>query len=198
MNKAGYIIELSVNKSGGEPMKENQRIMLTKKLLKEALIKMLQTTSLDKISISALCENAGINRSTFYKYYGSQYDLFEEMENDMLERIQEELSERASLKESLIQICRFLENNREFTLTLTNYNTDRQFPQKLFQLQAIKEQMMLETGSNTDPAFKSYTATFLSFGFFFLIFDWISKEKRETAEEIVEVIVKIQKSIHIE
>ncbi len=179
-------------------MKENQRVMLTKRLLKDALIKMLQTTSLEKVGISALCENAGINRSTFYKYYGSQYDLFEEMENDMLERIQEELSERSTLKESLIRICRFLEKNREFALTLINLNIDRHFPQKLFQLQSIKEKMMLNTGNYSDPAFLSYTATFLSFGFFFLIFDWISKDKRESAEEIAELIVKLQASIHLD
>ena len=49
--------------------KENQRIILTKRLLKEAFLEMFKTTPIDKIHIRTLCDNAGINRSTFYKYY---------------------------------------------------------------------------------------------------------------------------------
>ena len=77
--------------------KINQRVMLTKRLLKESLIKMLETENIYKISIRELCEQAGINRSTFYKYYGSQFDLLREMEEDMLHHVQQTLmeSERA-------------------------------------------------------------------------------------------------------
>ena len=62
----------------------NQRIMLTKKLLKTGLTDMLQTRNIYQISIRELCESAGINRSTFYKYYGSQFDLLTEMEQDAM------------------------------------------------------------------------------------------------------------------
>lgn len=65
--------------------KENQRIMLTKRLLKESLIEMLAKKSIKKISVSELCTAAGINRSTFYNHYGSQFDVLKEMELDMIE-----------------------------------------------------------------------------------------------------------------
>lgn len=46
--------------------KENQRIMLTKRLLKESLIEMLAKKSIKKISVSELCTAAGINRDMLY------------------------------------------------------------------------------------------------------------------------------------
>lgn len=66
-------------------MKENQRVMLTKRLLKESLSGLLKEKRIEKISISELCKEAGINRSAFYKHYDTRYDLLYELETDLAE-----------------------------------------------------------------------------------------------------------------
>ena len=38
-------------------------------MLKDALLEMLERERIEKISVRTLCENANVNRSTFYKYY---------------------------------------------------------------------------------------------------------------------------------
>ena len=43
--------------------------------------------SIQKIYVRELCVKADINRSTFYKYYESQYDLLAEIENDFLQEL---------------------------------------------------------------------------------------------------------------
>ena len=53
--------------------------MLTKQLLQNAFLKLLKTVSLHAISIRELCKEAGINRTTFYNHYGSQYDLLDDI-----------------------------------------------------------------------------------------------------------------------
>ena len=55
--------------------KENQRIALTKKLLQEGLLRLLEVKTLDKISVTELCRESGINRATFYNHYTSPQDL---------------------------------------------------------------------------------------------------------------------------
>ena len=55
--------------------KEDRRIAMTKRLLKAALIELLKEQDIYHISIRELCERADVNRTTFYKYYGSQFDL---------------------------------------------------------------------------------------------------------------------------
>ena len=46
---------------------ENQRIRLSKMLLKNALMKLLEEKPLEKITIYELCAEAQLNRVTFYK-----------------------------------------------------------------------------------------------------------------------------------
>lgn len=60
-------------------MKPNQRIALTKELIHRALISLLKKQDIHKISIRELCDIAGINRTTFYNHYGSQYDVLAEI-----------------------------------------------------------------------------------------------------------------------
>ena len=43
--------------------------------LKKIVIDLVKTTSLDKISITAICQKAKIKRQTFYYHYQSVYDL---------------------------------------------------------------------------------------------------------------------------
>ncbi|MGN1382319.1 MAG: TetR/AcrR family transcriptional regulator [Eubacterium sp.] len=67
-------------------MQENQRVRLTKTLLKNSLTELAETTPLEKISVKSLCSRAGINRSTFYTHYGSPYDVLHDMEDDFVWR----------------------------------------------------------------------------------------------------------------
>ena len=73
---------------------ENQRVRLSKMLLKNALMKLLKEKPLEKITIYELCAEAQLNRVTFYKYYGSQYDLLTDIENDCFRKLEEILSVR--------------------------------------------------------------------------------------------------------
>ena len=61
--------------------------MLTKQLLQTAFLKLLQLKSIHAISIRELCAEAGINRTTFYYHYGSQYDLLADISGRFLDSI---------------------------------------------------------------------------------------------------------------
>lgn len=71
--------------------KQNQRVRLTKQLLSNSLIKLLNDKPIGKITIKELCENAGLNRSTFYLYYADQYALLDEIETELIDHAQEHL-----------------------------------------------------------------------------------------------------------
>ena len=64
---------------------------LRKTLLKDALIQLLQEKPIGKITIFELCGRAQINRTTFYKYYGSQYDLLDDIERDLFTELDQNL-----------------------------------------------------------------------------------------------------------
>ena len=54
------------------------RVVKTLKQIDEALLESLAEMPFEKITVDQLCQTAIINRSTFYKYYKSKYDLMEQ------------------------------------------------------------------------------------------------------------------------
>ena len=68
--------------------KENQRVALSKRMLKEGLIKLLNKKNISKISINELCEIAEINRTTFYRHYQTPHDVLLEVEYDFIKGFQ--------------------------------------------------------------------------------------------------------------
>ncbi|MDE6242253.1 MAG: TetR/AcrR family transcriptional regulator [Anaeroplasmataceae bacterium] len=86
-------------------MKEDLRIVKTKKALKNALLDLLKTETFEKISVSKICEYAKVNRVTFYSHYQDKYDLFqsyiEEIKNDILKNAYSIVSKTNSSVENL-------------------------------------------------------------------------------------------------
>ena len=66
---------------------ENRRVRMTKRLMKDAMLELLEKHELAGISVTAICNTADVHRSTFYKYYSDPTDLLHEIEQDFLERI---------------------------------------------------------------------------------------------------------------
>ena len=174
--------------------RENQRITLTKRLLKEAFLEMFKTTPLDKIHVRALCEKAGINRSTFYKYYSSPSDLLEEMENEMLLLVEQELQKCHSLGGSLVTICIYLENNIEIARLIINKNVSGDFHKRLFDLPALHNLLSSNLKSFTE-AEKSYIASFITAGYYQMFKNWINKDEREPINDIVKLVLSLHEAL---
>lgn len=68
-------------------MAETRRIKMTKKLIKDALVELLESNHLSAISVTGICERADVNRSTFYVYYDGIPQLMRELEQDALSQI---------------------------------------------------------------------------------------------------------------
>ncbi len=170
----------------------NQRIMLTKKLLKDSLTELLQTQSIHHISIRELCEKAGINRSTFYKYYGSQFDLLEEMEKDLLEATEHFLSQQTDIKNAMVleQTLKYLETDIDFVRLLINSNVDPTFANKLFSLTPIQHMLKDVFENTSNPEEYEYITNLLIHGAYQVVCMWLNKENREPPEWMAHFLVK--------
>ncbi len=174
--------------------KTNQRVRLTKKLLKDSLIDLLQEKDIRKIAIRELCENAGINHCTFYKYYGSQYDLLAEMESDLLEKVEMTLAEKSQSepdKQPIITLLMYLEENLKITRLLINNNIDPLFPEKLFSLPTIQKELANELSENYHEGTHEYAMNFVFYGAFRVAQMWINKDNRESVNEIADLLMAI-------
>ena len=68
-------------------MQETRRVRMTKKLIKEAYVELLETNPDKRLSITDICKCADINRSTFYMHYEDVNQLIKEIEDDVLAQI---------------------------------------------------------------------------------------------------------------
>lgn len=66
-------------------MEENRRVKMTKRMIKDALLELLEQEPLSKISVTDLCKLADVNRATFYAYYSDTQALLREIEDDAME-----------------------------------------------------------------------------------------------------------------
>ena len=67
--------------------KSNDRALKTKELLKESYIKLLGQNDAEKITVTEICNAAGITRSTFYSYYPSACALLNSITSDFLNEV---------------------------------------------------------------------------------------------------------------
>ena len=171
----------------------NQRIRLTIQLLEEALLKLLQEKTIYDISIKELCDVAGINRSTFYKHFNSQFDLLMYMEDKFMEEIGECLKsyeQKISLNKRLIKILDLIKDNLSFTKLLLNNNIDPEFATKLF-----KKPDLVDVINNdniftyTDPKMKQYAVIFKMEGCFSVLKSWINNNCDISSKQLSEYLL---------
>jgi AcrR family transcriptional regulator len=174
-------------------VKENQRVRLTKKMLKNSLIRLLKNHSIHKISVIEICGDAQINRTTFYKYYGSQFDLLGDMENDLLEEIKRHLSageDTTDMLPQITQIARYINDNIDLCRILLTNNVDPDFPEQLLNLPRIR-QIVAKSMATYNKDSLEYLFRFIIDGGFAVFRLWICKENREPPEDIAKLIYDV-------
>ncbi len=173
---------------------ENQRIRLSKKMLKEALIHLLQKKTIEKITIYELCDAAQINRTTFYKYYGNQYDLLDEIENEFFADLEKYLLMEDQVEyDSIIRILEYLESEQEKCKVLINSVPDQVFSEKLFGLPAIRTLIKNHTPGLYTESQEEYFVLFFCQGGYAIIRKWLNKDDRESPEEIAKLIIALDR-----
>ena len=94
-------------------MPESRRVKLTKRLIKEAFIELLEEKPLAKVTVTDVCSIAEINRSTFYAYYEDVPSLMREIQEDVISRI--------PTPESLPDVINSLERFLDLMVPLFDY-----------------------------------------------------------------------------
>ncbi len=92
----------------------NEKIAKTKYSLLLALLRLLENQDLEKVTVSQLCKEAGINRTTFYRHYAVPADVIEESVEIALEEVLLfDETHTVTLYEYMLRICRRVYENRE-------------------------------------------------------------------------------------
>lgn len=104
-------------------MKKDRRIRKTHTALMDALRQLMKCKLFSSITVSELCQQADINRSTFYYHYNSTEDVLYELHETLFEKMAAELSLFNGTEKplnNLPELTRLLK-------TASNKNTDLYF-----------------------------------------------------------------------
>ena len=69
---------------------------MTKKHIRDAFWKLYKEYPMDSIKVSDVAAEAGVHRSTFYRYYHDTYEIYEQIETEELDAYEKLLREEAS------------------------------------------------------------------------------------------------------
>ena len=115
-----------------KPIKTDLRIVKTKKNIYEALFRLMEDYTFEEIKVSQICEEAMINRSTFYAHFDDKYALLDALIKDLKDRLKDELDKNSNItnsKEYYMELIKLLLNHFEsqkdiyFPLLLKNRNS---------------------------------------------------------------------------
>ena len=169
--------------------RENQRVAVTKRMLREGLLRLLEEKPLDKIHITELCKEAGINRITFYRHYETPRDVLLEMEKEVLGELRDSVKlpkSREEIKQYLEYACDFMEKNMELIKVTIQNNTDSEFYSlfdSLFQEFSISSPVMKELDADTLQILSVCSAG----SSYFLMRQWMLGNIQKTPKEIAAI-----------
>ena len=92
----------------------NAKIIKTKQALLEAICRLAETVPIQEITVTQLCQEAGINRTTFYRYYNIPMDVILQKTEELTEMaFQSALQSGQDSYECIRDICNVYYENRK-------------------------------------------------------------------------------------
>lgn len=99
---------------------ENRKITMTKSLLQQALVELLEEKHLSSITVTALCAKADVNRSTFYAHYASLDAVLDDVETEFLSHVSyiTGIQDRRQHWQQMYEYMRYIQRHKSTFLVL--------------------------------------------------------------------------------
>jgi probable dihydroxyacetone kinase regulator len=177
--------------------KEYSNIM--KNQFVSALKKRLESTSLDKITVTELAADCGVNRQTFYYHFTDIYDLTDRMFRNEAEAIIGSDDEKFDWKESVRELILYINENHSFCVSLLNSSNHRML-KKIFtdSVDRLIRKVLASYGnddskpkSKEEEELREFNIRFYSLAVSGLIESWVLGEVNISSEKLTQYIESI-------
>ena len=162
---------------------------ITKRALEASLKHLLLKKPLDKITISDITEDCGINRMTFYYHFKDIYDLIEWSCIEDASRALDGKKTWATWQQGFLQIFEAVLENKPFILNVYRSVSREHVETYLYRLTyelligVVEEQA---EGMSVRHEDKEFIANFYKFAFVGLMLDWVKSDMKEDPKKIID------------
>lgn len=176
------------------------RVIKTKKALFNSLLELMKNKTFEEIKISDICNDALINRSTFYSHYEDKYellvDLLDNQKNSLLGELKKNekiVNSKEYFMEMLKIIIDHIDDNKNVYMSILKNNRnsilidiimDVAYKDVTYRINENKE--ISKSGIPSNVISKFYLGAILGIGL-----DWISDNKKYTKDEIITYLDKL-------
>ncbi len=177
--------------------KDDRRVRYTKMVLKDSFITLLEKKDISKISIKEICEDADINRATFYAHYNDQYDFMNQIQNELLKNIEKHLSAFVQndlpivLADMVEQIFGYVKENARICKLLLSERGDLNFQKRVFMLVYEKIINNIARDGAISKADAEYIHAFTLTGCIGVIQKWLNDDMKKSPRFMAETIMKL-------
>jgi AcrR family transcriptional regulator len=177
--------------------RDDRRVRYTKMVLKESLIGLLKQKTIDKITVTELCETADLNRSTFYAYFSDPFDLLHQIERELLHDLSiyigdtKFIADQTETAQLIVRIFEYIAANADLCLVLLGENGDITFLKELLtyvQQLSVRE---WEGVKSVDAELVDFLSLFGVNGCIGVVQRWLQTDMRKTPQEMAEIIIKL-------
>lgn len=171
-------------------MKRDQRVLMTRRMLREGLLELLERKHIDDIRVSELCEISGINRATFYRHYTQPRDILQDIRQEIVQDVQVlDGQQGVDLVSWLKKLCQYFYDQRKLLCVLFETRTDEEFARMVSQL--CNQQLMGSTPlGSMDPDSMELIAYGYAGGFYYILRQWLLDPGRKTPEQVATVMYR--------
>lgn len=169
----------------------------TKLMIAQGLKRLLKTTSFVNLSVGDIARECGISRNTFYYHFKDKYDLISWIFYTEITSI---LSDDISLghwRESLLALCRYMQENRDFYLNVLQFQGQNSFTQCLMDFyQGLVAHLLFHADSQPalSPEQIRTVSRFYAYGITGILLDWAHNGMTADPEPAVNMLEKLLSS----
>lgn len=176
-------------------MKDDQRVVLTKRLLQEGLLRLLKTKDISKINVTELCTESGINRATFYRHYEQPRDIINEMRyvfSKEAKILADKVHAETDPKTWFVEMCRYFYANADLLKVLFSCRTDDEFVELINEM--YQERIHLMRTQHLDKELDEDELKLMTYciagGIYYILRQWIMEPIDKTPEEVGNIIYR--------
>ena len=154
---------------------ENKRVVLTKQLLRSALLEMLKEVPIRDVSIRELCQ---------------------QFLNAISQRLKDVKAEDVELVHKRVSaVLEYFEENRECSILLLNNNSESNFAERIFDLPEIGDLLDETLADFKDQRKKEAVRSFTIFGSQRLLQEWVNQDEHVSPEQEAAVILELARRV---